>query len=304
MAPQWVLASYSCIIGQTEFVNARKDEVKWTLYAGSSSFDENNLQEPNTQQIDIAQIYTYPQVNRYLTRPLRNMLIKISLFQAKYKHFQYSGDAVLLELQRPLVFGPNVASACLSDTAIDQAQSCMAAGWGVSKPGGTQQIITNNFRTEFVLKCMFFNSEQSKYQQQQYLSYLSVPTISIDQCNSTSHYSGSLSDDAICSDHATSSGTTCYVNRLFSTRYLFKNIYMIFIQLINHINLLSICKQNDEGAPLMCFDEKKSSWNLHGILSYHGNCGRRPQPTIYSAMSKQLLHWIAKTVGNEFMISK
>lgn len=63
MAPQWVLASYSCIIGKTEFVNARKDEVKWTLYAGSSSLDENNLHEPNVQQIDIAQIYTYPQVN-------------------------------------------------------------------------------------------------------------------------------------------------------------------------------------------------------------------------------------------------
>lgn len=54
----------------------------------------------------------------------------------------------------------------------------------------------------------------------------------------------------------------------------------------------------------MCYDEEKSLWELHGILSYHGNCGRRPQPTIYSAMSKQLIHWIAKTVGNEMMISR
>lgn len=63
VAPQWALASYSCIIGKTEFVNARKNEVKWTLYAGSSSFDESNLQKMNNTQIaDIAQIYTYPQV--------------------------------------------------------------------------------------------------------------------------------------------------------------------------------------------------------------------------------------------------
>lgn len=59
---------------------------------------------------------------------------------------------------------------------------------------------------------MFASAEETRYEQQQYLSYLSVPTISIEKCNSSSHYAGSLLDDAICSDLSSSSGTTCYVS--------------------------------------------------------------------------------------------
>lgn len=54
----------------------------------------------------------------------------------------------------------------------------------------------------------------------------------------------------------------------------------------------------------MCFSVKKSTWELEGILSYHGNCGKRPQPTVYSAITKSLLNWIVKTIGNNLMISK
>lgn len=60
--------------------------------------------------------------------------------------------------------------------------------------------------------------------------------------------------------------------------------------------------QNDEGAPLMCYSE--DSWQLHGLLSYHGNCGRRPQPAIYSGMTEKLMHWIVQTVGNDLMVHK
>lgn len=49
-----------------------------------------------------------------------------------------------MELEQPLVFGASVASACLSDTPIDQSQSCMAAGWGVNKPGGITNTILNS----------------------------------------------------------------------------------------------------------------------------------------------------------------
>lgn len=229
------------------------------------------------------------------------------LLQAKYKHFQYSGDAVLLELEQPLVFGANVASACLSETPIDQSQSCMAAGWGVNKPGGTmnkaRKHLSKSINFLYTYFFLFFVvTEQTKFEQQQYLSYLSVPTISIEKCNSSSHYSGSLSSDAICSDHSGSTGTTCYVscpNLIQYNRIIESNRMQEILMLVLMLQL-----QNDEGAPLMCFDEKKSSWELHGILSYHGNCGRRPQPTIYSAMSEQLIHWITKTVGNDLMVSK
>lgn len=44
-----------------------------------------------------------------------------------------------MELEKPLVFGASVASACLSESTIDPSQSCMAAGWGVNKPGGNDE---------------------------------------------------------------------------------------------------------------------------------------------------------------------
>lgn len=52
----------------------------------------------------------------------------------------------------------------------------------------------------------------------------------------------------------------------------------------------------------MCTSEKSGNWTLKGILSYHGNCGRRPQPAVYSGMSAEMLHWITNTVGNDLMI--
>lgn len=54
----------------------------------------------------------------------------------------------------------------------------------------------------------------------------------------------------------------------------------------------------------MCYSNDTTNWTLQGILSYHGNCGRRPQPAVYSAMSSELIHWIVNTVGNDLMIQK
>lgn len=54
----------------------------------------------------------------------------------------------------------------------------------------------------------------------------------------------------------------------------------------------------------MCYNDRSGSWTLQGILSYHGNCGRRPQPAVYSGMSRELLHWIVSTVGNDQMVHK
>lgn len=50
--------------------------------------------------------------------------------QAKFKHFLYSGDVVLLELENPLEFGETVTAACLSDEPINKdAEFCISVGW-------------------------------------------------------------------------------------------------------------------------------------------------------------------------------
>ena len=51
----------------------------------------------------------------------------------------------------------------------------------------------------------------------------------------------------------------------------------------------------------MCFDTVKDCWLLQGTLSYHGNCGRRQQPPIYSGLSREINSWIVQTVGNDKM---
>lgn len=223
IAPQWALASYSCISGKTEFFNTRKEDVVWTLHAGSSLFNDSQA-----ERITVERLIPYP--------------------QAKFKHFLYAGNAVLLRLQKPLTFSNTISSVCLSaENTIPDTSSheCMTAGWGVSKPGESHL--------------------------QQNLNYLSTPIVPIAECNSTRQFAGSLADDSICTQHIGTSATTCY---------------------------------NDEGAPLMCYSEKTSHWTLQGILSYHGNCGRRPQPAVYSSMSHELLNWIVQTVGNSLMVRK
>lgn len=57
VAPMWALASYSCIVGKTEFFNARKEDVFWTLRAGSIHVNDSDV-----QQVSVERIVTYPQV--------------------------------------------------------------------------------------------------------------------------------------------------------------------------------------------------------------------------------------------------
>jgi hypothetical protein len=220
VAPRWALASYSCIIGQTEFINGRGTELSWTLFSGSSEFDES-VNNTNVQTVHVKQIVVYP--------------------QAKYKRFLYTGDFVLLELQNSLQFNMAVSASCLTRNTIEDESMCLTAGWGVQNPG--------------------------KPIQEQYLRYLTTPIIDSSECNSTNYYAGSLPDNTICSSLA-SNQTTCY---------------------------------NDEGAPLMCYSSKTNVWEVQGVLSYHGNCGRRPQPVIYNSLSNKVINWITNTIGNNRM---
>uniref|UniRef100_A0A182UJ58 Scavenger receptor class A n=1 Tax=Anopheles melas TaxID=34690 RepID=A0A182UJ58_9DIPT len=233
VSPRWALASYTCIMGKTEFVNNRNvGDMSWKLFAGSALFNAS-LEDTAAAAADAS--YQIVDVKRVVPYP-----------QSKYKQFMYTGDVALLELSAPLKLNDMVGSVCLAEAAsIDSEQLCLTAGWGSD--------LENTATTE------------------QYLKYLPVPTVPTERCNSSIHYNGVLPENAICAGFLNSNKTTCY---------------------------------NDEGAPLMCYLDGSSQWQLEGILSYHGNCGKRPHPAIYNSITSNISTWIRNTVGNDLMFER
>ena len=54
--------------------------------------------------------------------------------------------------------------------------------------------------------------------------------------------------------------------------------------------------QNDEGSPLMCLSES-GVWQLHGVLSSHGECGgSTDRPAVFTGIHA-VREWIGSTVG-------
>lgn len=52
------------------------------------------------------------------------------LFQTKFKQFLYSGNVVLLQLNKSIKFNENVTAACISDEPIDsERETCITVGW-------------------------------------------------------------------------------------------------------------------------------------------------------------------------------
>ncbi|KAJ9589246.1 hypothetical protein L9F63_017545 [Diploptera punctata] len=159
--------------------------------------------------------------------------------QVKYNQFMYNNDIALVELIQPLSFTRYVGAICLPEKEIEQRQLCVTAGWGYTSPGEI------NFS--------------------QYLRYLPVPTIDLNDCNSTKHYAGFITAQEICAGFTDADKSPCY---------------------------------NDEGAPLMCVSEG-GVWELQGVLSYHSNCGRGYHPSIFSSITA-VRGWVEKTVGSRF----
>nr|CAD7408682.1 unnamed protein product [Timema poppensis] len=99
----------------------------------------------------------------------------------------------------------------------------------------------------------------------QYLHYLPIPTIDLNECNSTKHYSGFVTEDDICAGFTDVDKSPCY---------------------------------NDEGSPLMCISDN-GMWELQGVLAHHSNCGRGYHPSIFSSVSA-VRSWVETTIGSRF----
>lgn len=59
VAPQWALASYSCLFGNAISASSISNEISWTLQVDDS--DDNGAN--SIQKLNIERIYSYPQVN-------------------------------------------------------------------------------------------------------------------------------------------------------------------------------------------------------------------------------------------------
>nr|CAD7425849.1 unnamed protein product [Timema monikensis] len=159
--------------------------------------------------------------------------------QVKYNQFLYNHDIVLIELTQSLEFTRYVSAICLPEKEIEPRQLCVTAGWGYTSPGEI------NFS--------------------QYLHYLPIPTIDLNECNSTKHYSGFVTEDDICAGFTDVDKSPCY---------------------------------NDEGSPLMCISDN-GMWELQGVLAHHSNCGRGYHPSIFSSVSA-VRSWVETTIGSRF----
>nr|CAD7447545.1 unnamed protein product [Timema bartmani] len=159
--------------------------------------------------------------------------------QVKYNQFLYNHDIALIELTQSLEFTRYVSAICLPEKEIEPRQLCVTAGWGYTSPGEI------NFS--------------------QYLHYLPIPTIDLNECNSTKHYSGFVTEDDICAGFTDVDKSPCY---------------------------------NDEGSPLMCISDN-GMWELQGVLAHHSNCGRGYHPSIFSSVSA-VRSWVETTIGSRF----
>ncbi|XP_055326468.1 uro-adherence factor A-like isoform X3 [Sitodiplosis mosellana] len=154
VSPRHALASYSCILGKFELTSEVEKTLSWYLQVNGSNYDDEH-ESTELQQVNVARIFKYP--------------------QTKSKHFLYSGDVVLLELDAPIEFGESVTAACLSNEPInDDVESCISAGWF---------------------------SEEGESRRKHYIKNLSATPLSTESCNSTANYAGSLPDDLICMEN-------------------------------------------------------------------------------------------------------
>lgn len=158
VAPQWALASVSCMFGNAVSAPSISNEISWTLQVEGN--DEHSI-----QKLNIERIYTYPQVNSFEKKKTK---FKTQIFnycsfffiQVKFKHLLYSGNAVLLKLSQALAFTDTLAIACLSAEPLNETDNCISAGWLINE-GMLQVKPFHNFRLlRFLLHFLRFQTRE------------------------------------------------------------------------------------------------------------------------------------------------
>lgn len=173
-----------------------------------------------------------------------------------------------------------------------------------------RRYVENNEETnpnDIIVKCnmlisIWFICLLGESTRKSYVKRMNTPALSTENCNATANYAGSLPDDLVCiEDAGNENDTKCQINVSFRLRKL-RRIQMKWK--ISLISLIFWIFQTDEGAPLLCYSNTKSSWQMKGILSYRSGCRRHALPAVYSQFTPSILKWITKTIGNDVMIER
>ncbi|XP_037804892.1 acrosin-like [Penaeus monodon] len=156
LAP-WVLAAYSCLSGKPNGLNA----ATWELVTGQSTQNDR-------QHRQILRLVHFPGTVR--TGGL------------------WTGDAVLLKLDAPLVLDRAAQQVCVPHEMPETNHTCVVAGWTRNEAGRSQ-----------------------------FLHHHPVPTLALDACNST-HYLGRLNNAHTCVGFSDAQYTPCHGKRVLGRR--------------------------------------------------------------------------------------
>lgn len=134
-----------------------------------------------------AMSYVYAGIHRIHTGPKQKLKVKRVIVHSQYGFpILDNNDIALVELEKPLVFSPQIQPLCLPDPSIclPHGMKCAATGWGVTDKFGTQIPDA--------------------------LNEVAVRLIEKEQCeNIHSDYQGQLSDEMLCAGYKEGGRDAC-----------------------------------------------------------------------------------------------
>ncbi|RVE70968.1 hypothetical protein OJAV_G00069870 [Oryzias javanicus] len=157
--------------------------------------------------------------------------------QILYPHPDYNSvtnnsDIMLIKLRAP-VFLNNYVSVVLlprQDATIAEGKMCRVSGWGYTAPSGGQ--IPSTLRT------------------------VTLPIVSLEKCNSSDSFNGSITENMLCAGYSLGGKDAC---------------------------------QGDSGGPLVC------NGRAYGVVSWGKGCAEAQFPGVYTTVSK-FRRWIDETI--------
>ncbi|XP_029994651.1 trypsin [Sphaeramia orbicularis] len=150
----------------------------------------------------------------------------------EYDSNTYNNDIMLIKLQVPVYLNSFVSITLMPrpNAIISEGRTCRVSGWGNTEPSGGQ--IPSTLRT------------------------VKVPIISLEKCNSTDSFNGTITENMLCAGFSTGGKDAC---------------------------------QGDSGGPLVC------DGRLYGVVSWGKGCAEPNFPGVYTAVAKYR-KWIDNTI--------
>ncbi|TRY71331.1 hypothetical protein DNTS_016571 [Danionella cerebrum] len=149
----------------------------------------------------------------------------------EYNRITNNADLMLIKLQSPVYLNSYVSLAPLprQDAMVDVGRICTVSGWGFTTPSGGIPVTLHTVK---------------------------LPIVSIDVCNGTDSFNGSITEDMLCAGYSTGGKDAC---------------------------------QGDSGGPLVC------EGRVYGIVSWGNGCADPRYPGVYTLVSR-FRQWIDETI--------